>query len=407
MTERLYYTDPYLRSFDAIVQRVDRSSADGRLTVVLDRSAFYPTSGGQPFDTGTLDGLPVVEVADAPDGSVAHIIDAAGSGDPHAAGLVEGRSVRGEIDWPRRFDHMQQHTGQHVLSAAFDRLFHARTVSVHLGAGSSTIDLGRETSADEIAAAEAEANRVVWEDRPVSIRFATKEETAALPLRKESAREGTLRLIDVEGFDLSACGGTHVARTGAIGIIAVASWERFKSGQRLEFLAGGRALDRFRSLRDVVSAGTRLLSVLPRELPEAIQRALDDAKGQKRAFAGAQAELSRYRADELAAAAEPIASGRLVCRAVDADAAGLKLLASAIVARPGHVAVLVSTSSPAFVIVARSVDAAVDAREILAKLAAAFGGRGGGSAEVAQGGGFRAAADAILKTARALIEGQQ
>src|SRR5262252_4233926 len=157
-----------------------------------------------------------------------------------------GASLHGAIDWDRRFDHMQQHTGQHVLSAAFDKLFGVRTVSFHLGGAVSTIDLAREMSEAEIAAAETEANRIVWEDRPVTIRFADAEEAARLPLRKESVRGGTLRLIEVEQFDLSACGGTHVARTGGIGLIAVASWERFRGGQRLEFLCGGRALTGYR-----------------------------------------------------------------------------------------------------------------------------------------------------------------
>src|SRR5262249_16500484 len=151
-----------------------------------------------------------------------------------------GRTVHGEIDWARRFDHMQQHTGQHVLSAAFDKLFSARTVSFHLGADVSTIDLARELSTADLSRGAAEANRVVWGDRPVRIRFAGASEAARLPLRKEPVRGGTLRLIDVDGFDLSACGGTHVARTGAIGIIAVAAWERFKGGQRIEFVCGGR-----------------------------------------------------------------------------------------------------------------------------------------------------------------------
>ena len=167
---------------------------------------------------------------------------------------------------------MQQHTGQHVLSAAFDRVLQVRTVSFHLGTASSTIDLAREVCGGEIARAEHEANRVVWEDRPVAIRFADAEEAATLPLRKESKREGVLRLIDVEDFDVSACGGTHVARTGAIGIIAVAGSERFKGGTRLEFLCGGRALAGFHALGDSVAASVRLLSVLPAELPAAIER---------------------------------------------------------------------------------------------------------------------------------------
>src|SRR5262249_52498530 len=156
--------------------------------------------------------------------------------------------------------------------AAISRLFGVRTVSFHMGAAVSTIDLARELTPAEIAAAEDSANRVVWEDRPIGIRFASAEEAAAMPLRKESARGGTLRLIDVEDFDLSACGGTHVSRTGGIGVIAVASWERFKGGQRLSFLCGGRALAGYRLLRDSASSAVRLLSVLPEDVPASIER---------------------------------------------------------------------------------------------------------------------------------------
>jgi alanyl-tRNA synthetase len=399
MTHRLYYTEPYLRAFDATVARVDRR--DDRLMVTLDRTAFYPTSGGQPFDTGRLGTLPVVEVIDEEDGSITHVLEPKlqlGS-----QNLEVGQAVHGEIDWARRFDHMQQHSGQHVLSAAFDKLFAVRTVSFHLGGAVSTIDLAREMSPAEIAAAEAEANRIVWEDRPLTVRFVDAEEAARLPLRKEPARGGTLRLIDVEGFDLSACGGTHVARTGGIGVIAVASWERFKGGQRLEFLCGGRALDGYRRLRDTVTASIRLLSVLPAELPPAIERLQADAKEQKRALDGLQRDLAGYRAAELAAGAEDTAACRLVARAVDADANGLKALATAIVAKPGFLVVLVSSSTPALAVIARSADVNVSAQKLLASLMAEFGGRGGGRPEMAQGGGLGASADAILSRVRAAI----
>ena len=393
MTHRLYYTDPYLQAFDAIVQRVER--APDRVIVTLDQTAFYPTSGGQPFDTGQLGGARVVDVIDQEDGTIAHVLNAG------PVTLEQGQSVRGSVDWARRFDHMQQHTGQHVFSAAIDKLFKVRTVSFHLGAEVSTIDLARELSASELAAAEAEANQVVWEDRPVTIRFADAEEAAKLPLRKESMRGGTLRLIDVERFDLSACGGTHVSRTGAIGIIAATSWERFKGGQRIEFVCGGRALQRFRSVRDAVTASVRLLSVLPAELPAAIQRLQADAKDQKRAFAGVQEELARFRAEELAAAGEATVVGRLVFQLVDADANGLKSLASAIVAKPGQVVVLVSRSRPALVVAARSTDVtAVSAQQIIGALTAAFGGRGGGRPELAQAGGLDADPDTVLAAAR-------
>jgi alanyl-tRNA synthetase len=298
---------------------------------------------------------------------------------------------------------MQQHTGQHVLSAAFERLFAARTVGFHLGAGASTIDLAREVSPRDIAAAEAEANRIVWEDRPVTIRFATAEEAAQLSLRKPSAREGTLRLIEVEDFDLSACGGTHVARTGAIGIIAIGSYERFKGGQRVEFLCGGRALDRFRTMRDTVAAAGRLLSISADEVPGAIERLQLEAKDQRRAMTALYADLARYRAAELAASAEATDKGRLVLRAVDADANGLKDLAAAIAAQPGYIVVLVSTMTPALVVVARSEDRPVQANQVLSALTAKFGGRGGGKPELAQGGGLDASPETILDAARATI----
>ena len=421
MTDRLYYRDPYLRTFDATVEKVEPRGH--RWSVALDRTAFYPTTGGQPFDTGTLGGLRVVDVVDEEDGGITHVVEQPDVRQVSDTSLTHGQRVHGEIDWPRRFDHMQQHTGQHVLSAAILKVCGARTVSFHLGGAVSTIDLERELSPAQIAAAETEANHVVWEDRPVTIRFVSAEEAAALPLRKEPARGGTLRLIDVESFDLSACGGTHVARSGAIGIITVASWERFKGGQRLEFLCGGRALGRWRSFRDTIAASVRLLSVLPEEIPATVERMQGDAREQKRAAAALQTELARFRAGELAASAERVrlppspqgfggtgkpdttydGEASLVLRAVDADANGLKALATAIAASPGYVVVLVSTTRPLLVVVARSSDAAVSAQQIIATLTGKFGGRGGGKPELAQAGGVDAAPEQILAAARAML----
>jgi alanyl-tRNA synthetase len=392
MTERLYYNDPYLREFDAVVRDVSRKGE--RLVVSLDRTAFYPTSGGQPFDTGTLGPYRVIDVLDENGGTIDHVL---GVSD---CVLTPGQTVHGAVDWNRRFDHMQQHTGQHVLSAAFDKQFGVRTVSFHLGAESSTIDLAREAAPAEIAAAEDQANRIVWEDRPVSIRYASAEEAAAMPLRKESVRGGTLRLIEVEGFDLSACGGTHVARTGAIGIIAVGSWERFKGGQRIEFVCGARALGRFRSQREAIAGGVRLLSVLTEELPASIERLQNETKEQKRSINALQSELTTFRADELAASAEPFNDMRVVLRAVDADANGLKALATAIVTKPRHFVVLTSAVSPALIVVARSSDVPIGANDVLASLLKKFGGRGGGRPEFAQGGGLDAGTQVILASAR-------
>jgi alanyl-tRNA synthetase len=398
MTARLYYADPYCREFEATIRLVDRS--DDRLLVALDRTAFYPTSGGQPFDTGVLAGLRVVDVFDRDDGTVVHSLDMRDGVQPSGRVPEPGDSVRGAIDWRRRFDHMQQHTGQHVLSAASDRLCGAGTVSFHLGTASSTIDLARELSRDELAAVEAEANRIVWEDHPVTIRFVSAEEAAILPLRKESAREGTLRLIDIDGYDLSACGGTHVASTGSIGLIAIGAVERFKGGQRIEFFCGGRALHRFGAMRDTIGAAVRQLSVLPDEVSGAIDRLQAEARDRQRTVTALEHELARFRAGELAARAEVTAAGRLVMAAVDADAQGLKSLASAIVSRPGHIVLLASTSKPTLVVAARSQDVSFAANQLIAALTARFGGRGGGKSDLAQAGGLDGTAEAIFETAR-------
>jgi alanyl-tRNA synthetase len=195
---------------------------------------------------------------------------------------------------------MQQHTGQHVLSAAFDRLLDARTESFHLGSVSSTIDLGPAIPAADVIRAEEEANRIVWEDRPVAIRFVEADEAATLPLRKEPARAGRLRLIEVEDFDISACGGTHVARTGAIGTIAIVSTERFRGGTRVEFLCGLRTLRGYRALRDIVSSSLRLISVLPGDLPSGIERLQAEVRDAKRQVKDLQTRLAAFEAAALA-----------------------------------------------------------------------------------------------------------
>jgi alanyl-tRNA synthetase len=392
VTERLYYRDPYLREFEASL--LDTVSYEGQTALVLDRTAFYPTSGGQPHDVGSFHDVRVLDVVDTDDGRILHVVDRAPS----------TTSLRGSIDWTRRFDHMQQHTGQHVLSAAFDHLLGVRTESFHLGTESSTIDLAREATPAEVARAEQEANRIVWEDRPVAIRFAPAEDAASLGLRKESKRDGTLRLIDVEGFDLSACGGTHVARTGAIGIIAVAATERFKGASRITFLCGARALEGFRSLRDVVAASVRIVSVVPAELPNAIERLQGDAKELRRQVKDFQVRLAAQEADALADAAAPLGSLKLVLAALPGwDAGAIKAIASRIIERPGHVAVLLSEPAPSSIVIARSPDLAVDSGAILKAVIAKHGGKGGGRAELAQGGGITAPAADVLRSAREII----
>ena len=392
MTERLYYTDPYLVEFDANVLRIDRH--EGRPAAILDRTAFYPTSGGQPFDVGQLGDARVVDVVDRDDGVILHLLD---------RDVVPG-PVHGSVDWGRRFEHMQQHTGQHVLSAAFDRLLGARTESFHLGTVSSTIDLGRTVTPAEMDRVEDEANRIVWEDRPVTIRFVDAEEAARLPLRKEPARGGNLRIVEVTDFDVSACGGTHVARTGAIGSIVVRSTEKFRGGTRVEFLCGVRAQRGYRELRAAVDGSIRLLSLLPAELPAGIDRLQTEAKEWKRQIRDLQTRLASFEADALAARARPGGGGSAVVGALEGwDQQGLKSIASALASRTGYVAALFSTTSPSAVVVARAPDLGIDSAAIVKKLTERFGGKGGGRSELAQGGGLQATTEELVAFVQALL----
>jgi alanyl-tRNA synthetase len=279
-------------------------------------------------------------------------------------------------------------------------------VSVHLGTTSATIDLAKEVSREAIDRAEIEANRVVWEDRPVSIRFVSEEEAARLPLRKEPARGGELRLIDVENFDLSACGGTHVARTGAIGIIAVSGWERFKGGSRVEFKCGGRALSGFRGFRDSMAECCRLFSVLPSEVALSIERLQGEGRELKRRTKDLQTKVASVEAAELASKAEKAGALSIVAASLEGwDANSLKLIASHVIERPGHVAVLFGLPAPAAVVTARSADLAIDASAILKQLTARFGGKGGGRPELAQGGGLNGSAPEMIAFARSLVSG--
>jgi alanyl-tRNA synthetase len=392
VTFRLYYTDPYLVEFDAQVTRLEEH--DGHPAAILDRTAFYPSSGGQPFDTGHLGDARVVDVVDRDEGGILHVLDRA----------VPPGPAHGRIDWTRRFDHMQQHTGQHLLSAAFDRLLRVRTESFHLGAGSSTIDLARAVSPREIDAAEDEANRIVWENRPIAIRFADAQEAAALPLRKESARTGPLRLIDVEDFDISACGGTHVARTGAVGTIAVAASERVRGGSRIEFVCGARTLQAFRGLRDAVAASVRLISVLPEELPAGIERLQGESKETRRQLKDAQSRLAAFEAAALAGRATLHGEIHVVVEALEGwDPAGLKSIASAVAERAGHVAVIFSQPSPSAVVIARSKGTSFDSAAALDRLIRQFGGKGGGRPDLAQGGGLEGTPDAFVAFTRTLF----
>lgn len=392
-SDRLYYTDAYLVEFDAVVREVQ--PRDDGWIVRLDRTAFYPTSGGQPFDTGTIDEARVTDVVEREDGCIVHVVDRA---------LETNSRVRGHVDWGRRFDHMQQHTGQHLLSAAFEHDAGAKTVSFHLGASASTIDLHKELSAEQVVRVEEAVNRILWEDREVCVRFITASEAAKLPLRKEPSREGDLRIIEIKDYDLSACGGTHVCRTGAIGMITVSGFERFKGGLRVEFLCGGRALRSYRALTTAIDGSVRLLSVLPDELPSAIEKLQTSGRAQQKAQDTLYERLAVHEAASLVAAGQKIGDLTFVAAAVPGwDAAGLKKLAASAASNQATVAVLLSAESPSLVVIARSQDLTFDTGAVLKKLIERFGGKGGGKGSMAQGGGLTGEPLTILDAAKALV----
>jgi alanyl-tRNA synthetase len=292
-TDRIYYTDAYLSEFTARV--VDR--ADEGRRVYLDRTAFYPTSGGQQHDTGVLGASNVIEVVDEDD-RIAHLLDVP----------LPDDEVRGMIHWDRRFDHMQQHTGQHLLSAVFEDLFGARTVSVHFGDATSTLDLATDgLSAQSLERAERRANEFVVENRPVTIGF--EDAAEAKGLRKAVDRTGPLRIVTIADLDRSACGGTHVRATGEIGSIMIRGTERVRKSLRVEFACGLRGVARARADFIALGAIAATLSTSPDSAADLVAAQAHQTKESEQARLRLERELARYRALEMHAATTPIESG--------------------------------------------------------------------------------------------------
>jgi alanyl-tRNA synthetase len=392
-TERLYYTDCYLREFEARVLRSE--PAPNGFKVYLDRTAFYPTSGGQPTDSGTIAGIQVLEAVDEED-EIAHILRQA----PEAEG------VSGRIDWARRFDHMQQHTGQHILSAAFERGGEYKTVSFHLGEDSSSIDLDSDRlGARQLEEAEEAANQVVFENRAVRISFQWAGEASRLELRKPTSREGEVRLVEVEGFDLSACGGTHVSRTGAVGLILVRKVERMKGLTRVEFLCGGRAHRQARRDFRVLSEAARLFSAALDTVPELIAKQSQELREGIRGREKLLERLAEYQARELWQAA-PVIDGRRVVRQVflAEESAQAKMLAHALAKLPLAVALLGVKGKPTALFFAQTSDGPSEMGSMLKQTVTKFGGKGGGGRDFAQGGGLEESRlEEALAYAQALI----
>ena len=396
MSERLYHSDSFLRTFTGAVTDLRKcASGNGELAwqLALDRTAFYPTSGGQPFDTGRLSALaregavlmvPVEQVEEDEDGTVWHFVR-----EPLAAGT----HVEGQVDWERRFDHMQQHSGQHLLSAIFWQQLQTPTISFHLGGSTSTIDLaGGPITHHSLERVERIANEIIGEDRPVTSGYVPRVEAEAMlaagQLRKLPDRQGTIRLIDIADCDKNACGGTHVRSTGQIGGLLVRTVEKVSRGVRIEFVCGLRAVRSASADFAILRETSALLSTGATELAPTVGRLLTEGKSNAKERQKLREELAAFQAARLVMEV-PIENGlRLVVREWrDRDRDYIKLLASRTAIAAPQTAVIFSANDadPVRMFVARSSDLDFNCGQILREALAQVGLRGGGSADLAQG----------------------
>ncbi|UCG87249.1 MAG: alanyl-tRNA editing protein [Gemmatimonadota bacterium] len=395
MTERLYHADSMLREFSARV--VARHESDRGPAVQLDRTAFYPTSGGQPYDTGKLNDIAVLDVWEDESGEIWHRLER----------FPQGDAVRGQIDWERRFDHMQQHSGQHLLSGAFKRVLKAPTVSFHLGTEESFIDLDfPELDWDSVFRVEAEVNRVIWENKPMEVHVVDQAEIHKIPLRRPPQVSGKIRVIWIRDYDAVACGGTHVSHTGAVGLVKVTRVEHYKGGMRVGFLCGKRALLSYQRVLRGLQEASADLSVHTEELGEAVARLQDETKQVRRALRAAHGELAALEAERLwSAAPEDHGARQVVAHLQERTFDQAVALATQLSSRPSTVVLLaVSDAKGTRLVCQRSDDLPqADAAAILRRAAETLGGRGGGTAAQAQGGAPARPRKAILEALRSAI----
>jgi alanyl-tRNA synthetase len=379
MTERLYYHDSYLRQFEAQVTQA--TQLERGCEVVVDATAFYPTSGGQPHDLGVMGGVRIQEVAER-DGEIVHCLD----------GPISGDRLQCELDWERRFDHMQQHTGQHILSQAFIRAAQRNTIGFHMGADYVTIDLDAESiSQQQLSEAERLANTIVYENRPIAVRIVPEAEIPSLGLRKESQRVGPLRVVLVQDFDVSACGGTHVRQTGEIGSIVIRKVERVNRQARVEFVCGRRSLASGQRDLETLSLVARQLSVGLNEVPARVEKQIQETRQLKKSLQEKNKVLAGLLAKELYTQAQQPLGSRIVKQFFeDEEMEFLKLLAQALVSQGPCVTLLGSGGAQAALLFAQGDSLSLDLREILPACCQLIEGKGGGTRTLVQAGGKNA-----------------
>jgi alanyl-tRNA synthetase len=401
-TTKLFWTDAHLTHFSARV--IDVVVEGNRRWVELDQTGFYPEGGGQPSDTGRLNGVHVCQVVTNDQGTILHQID----GD--WKNLV-GDPVEGEIDWERRLEMMQQHTGQHILSQAFFQLYGAETRGFRIAATSTEIDLALELNPEEteqaLVRAETLANRVVFDNREIRVHMATPEEALKLPLRKESFVSDCVRIIEIDGFDWSPCGGTHAKRTGEVGLIAVRGWERAKKMTRVQFVCGLRALADYRAAHRTATTIARKFTVGREEAAESVSRLMEENKRLQRRVRGLAELAATAEASSMIESATAIGDIRVVMRIFDdRDFEETKLIAHRLVESDDVITLLAAKDAgTARLVFARSATLNVDMNSLMKTACEKLGGRGGGKADFAQGGGRLDGLEAALAEAKAQIQG--
>ena len=380
MSERAYYEDSYKTRFKANV--LERLVHDGRPAVVLDHTYFYPTSGGQPCDLGQINDVSVVDVLVRPgNGDVLHVLD----------NDLDEEQVTAVINWQRRFDHMQHHTGQHILSQAFIQIATAQTIGFHLSESSVTIDLDISSlTPAQIEEVEQLTNEIIWQNRPVKVRTVNAQEVQSLPLRKiPPVRDGKLRLIEIAEFDLTACGGTHVAQSGEVGLLKIIKQERRGEKQRIEFRCGHRAFIDYRQKHQIVTQLSTQLTTAAKELSPAVARLQEDNKQSRRQLKKQQVELDRLEAQQLLSQGERHGDTILVTHLFSGrDPGQVRALGSQLARNEGVVALLAMAGNRSQLIFCRSENAPGKMNKLLRIALNELGSQsGGGSDTFAQGVG--------------------
>ena len=377
-TERLYDGDPYLTEFRAEV--IEILPYGDKYGIVLDRTAFYPAGGGQPWDTGYLNDEKVTEVIEK-DGKLLHIVD----------NKLLSAEVKGSVNWARRFDFMQQHTGQHILSACFEKLLNGSTDSFHMGKDIVSIEINIDNfSIDDAERIENMANDIIYCNLPVITRIVNGEELNSLPLRKMPKVTENIRIVEVKEIDYSPCGGTHVRTTGEVGMIKIKNWEKCKGGIRFAFVCGSRALKDYGMYNSIIRTLSEKLSVRDSEIIEAIDKLLLDLRNTEKQLSASTQELMRIEADNIIKE-YPVVSGiRLISRVFDNRSINdVKLLAQYLTKVPGTVALLACKNENAQAIFSRSEDVNMDMNTLFKAVLPIIDGKGGGNSRTAQGGGSR------------------